>query len=136
MTTTTRPLGAIATILDNDSLLAAGRRHFEAQYPGNDPQHLQHGPTPQMLFCTGHGNATIVNSEGVGNIADENDTIKVWFTYGYELLPVTLPLHEEIATTVTEERIDLAHGIRTFGIRLDSNHYRWFEQYDYDYVNN
>ena len=55
MTTTTRPLGAIATILDNDSLLAAGRRHFEAQYPGNDPQHLQHGPTPQMLFCTGHG---------------------------------------------------------------------------------
>lgn len=130
MTTTARPLGAIATILDNDALLTAGRRQFGLQYPGNDPQKLSHGPTPQMLLRVDHGEAAIVNNEGVGNVADEHSIVDVWFTYNqYELLEVSLPLNE-IADTATDDKIDIAFGIRTFGDRLDSNHYRWYSRYD------
>lgn len=129
--TTTRPTGAIATILATESLLEAGRRQFALQYPDADPQKLNNGLSPQMMIPVNHGELAIVNREGVGTIADEHNIIDVWFSYEYELLPVAIPT-SEIANTTTDEKIDLAHGIRTFGDRLDANHWRWYSRYDHD----
>lgn len=130
--TTTRTHGAIATILDNNALLEAGRRRFALQYPGEDPQLLSHGFTPNMLLPVNHGERAIVNSEGVGAIADEHEIVDVYFTYAhYTVIKVALTL-DEIAAASTEETIDLAHGIRTFGDRLDTNHWRWYSRYDHN----
>lgn len=130
--TTTRNLGAIATILDNDTLLEAGRRQVTLQYPGTDPQLLTHGYVPNMLIPVNHGERAIVNREGVGAIADEHDIIDVWFTYdNFSAIKVALTL-DEIANTTTDQTIDLAHGIRTFGDRLDTNHWRWYSRYDHN----
>lgn len=129
MTTTTRPQGAIATTLDPESLLKAGRAKYAEQCPEADASLLTNAPLPQMLIPVNRGEVAIVNGEGVGNIADENGNIEVWFAKGFQYVPLELSL-EEVAGTVTDEKIDLADGIRTFGARLDSNHYTWFRKYD------
>lgn len=124
--TSTRPRGASAVVLDPETLLAAARAKF-----GANIDHLGHGPQPQMLIPVNRGEAAVVNGEGVGEIADETDEIEVYFAYGFQLTTVKLTL-EEIAQADSGERIDLADGIRTFGARLSSNHHIWFRKYDQD----
>ena len=126
-----RKLGAIAVTLDPTILLTAARAKFAIAHPEAEPTLLNNGPLPQMLFPVNRGEAAIVNNEGVGSIADEDDNIQVTFTYGYQWLEVTLTL-DEINQAATDEKIDLADGIRTFGSRLDSNHYNWFSKYDHN----
>ena len=128
---TTRPTGAIAKKLDAEALLALGREALLAEHPTAEAQLLSHGPQPQMMFAVDHGNAAIVNGEGVGAIADENGKIEVHFCYGMTWTPLKLDL-ERIGYAATEEKIDLAEGIRTFGSRLDGNHYQWFNRYDHN----
>ena len=124
--TSTRPRGASAVVLDPETLLAAARAKFRSTI-----DHLGHGPQPQMLIPVHRGEAAVVNGEGVGEIADEADEIDVYFAYGFQLTTVKLSL-EEIALADTGERIDLADGIRVFGSRLDANHRIWFRKYDQD----
>lgn len=125
----TRPTGAIAKKIDADALLAVGRAALVAKHPDADPSHLTHGPQPQMMLAVDRGNAAIVNGEGVGAIANENGIIEAYFCYGMTWTPLELEL-EKVSGTVTDEEIDLAEGIRTFGSRLDSNHHQWFTRYD------
>ena len=127
----TRSVGAIAVKLDANTLLEKARGEFAKQFPDADAALLTHGPLPQMHFAVDRGNAAVVNREGVGAIADENDTIEVYFSYGTTWVPVVLPL-SHIGYATTHDRIDLAEGIRSFGSRLDANHYRWFSRYDKD----
>lgn len=124
-----RPAGALATVLNAEALLAAACEQLPLQYPGSDPAALRHGPLPQMLLTVDLGDAAIVNNEGVGAVADEHGIIDVWFTYGLELIKIALPL-STIVTAFTGEEIDLADGIRTFGARLDANHYRWHARHN------
>ena len=138
MTTTTRrdnrPTGAIARVLDPEALLAAAREVLAEQYPATDqhpaadPAQLTHGQLPQMLFSVDRNEAAIVCGEGTGYIANDDDTIKVLFSYGFNWIPVRLTL-EQVGHAVTEETIDLADGIRVFGDRLDANHFGWFRRY-------
>lgn len=127
----TRPAGAIGITLDAEILLAAGREAFTTQEPEADAALLTNGPLPQMLIAVDRGTGCVVNGEGVGAIADENNEIKVYFSYGFTWLPVRLSL-EKIGAAAGDERIDLADGIRTFGSRLDVNHLLWFDRYDAD----
>lgn len=131
MQTNTRPAGAIGIKLDAEILLAVARDEFAAQNPEADPALLTHGPQPQMLIAVDRGTGCVVNGEGVGAVADENDQIEVYFSYGFTWTPVQLSL-EKIGAAAGEERIDLAEGIRTFGSRLDVNHRVWFNRYDAD----
>ena len=124
--TSTRPRGASAVVLDPDALLAAARAKF-----GGTVHHLTHGPQPQMLIPVNRGEAAVVNGEGVGEIADESNEIEVYFDYGFQLTTVKLSV-DEIALADTGERIDLADGIRVFGARLNANHRIWFRKYDQD----
>ena len=127
----TRPAGAIAIKLDPEILLESAREEFADQNPEANPTHLTHGPLPQMLLAVDRGTGSVVNGEGVGAIANESDYIEVYFGYGMEWVPVMLPL-SKVGNAATEQRIDLADGIRTFGSRLDVNHFRWFNRYDPD----
>lgn len=129
--TNTRTLGAIAVKLDPEILLVSAREEFAGQFPEADATHLTNGPLPQMLFAVDRGNGCVVNGEGVGAIANEDDQIEVHFSYGMTWVPVLMPM-SKINDAATEERIDLAEGIRTFGSRLDVNHLRWFNRYDAD----
>ncbi len=129
MNKNTRPAGALTTVLDSEALLAAAREQLPLQYPGSDPVALRDGPLPQMLFTVDRGEAAVVNGEGVGAVADEHDIVDVWFTYGYELIKIALTL-PTIANAFTGDEIDLADGIRTFGGRLDANHYRWYTRHN------
>lgn len=124
-----RQRGAIAFQLEPAALLEAGRAQLAIEHPDSRAELLTNGPLPQMLFAVNRGEIAIVNNEGVGRIADQQDNIEVTFTYGLQYLNLTLSL-EAIAHATTEERIDLADGIRTFGSRLDGNHHRWFNRYD------
>lgn len=127
----TRPAGAIGIKLDAEILLAAAREEFANQHPEADAAQLAHGPLPQMLIAVDRGTGCVVNGEGVGAIADENNRIEVHFSYGFTWLPVPLTL-DQIGAAAGDERIDLADGIRTFGSRLDVNHHLWFSRYDAD----
>lgn len=129
MNKNTRPTGALTTVLDPEALLVAAREQLRVQYPGSDPAVLRNGPLPQMLFTVDHGEAAVVNGEGVGAVADEHDIVDVWFSYGYEWIKIALTL-PTIADAFTGDEIDLADGIRTFGARLDANHYRWYARHN------
>ena len=129
MTTNTRTLGAVTRVLDAETLLAAARVAFTRQYPGEDAARLTHGPLPQMIFAVDRGkSAAIVNTEGVGNIENEDDTIDVCFSHCMSRITVTLTL-EEVANAISDETIDLADGIRTFGDRLEVNFHTWRSKY-------
>lgn len=129
-TASTRRRGAIATILDHDALLNAARAVVTDQHPGAKPANLDHGPLPQMLIPVNRGEIAVINNEGVGDIATEDDTIHITFSYGYQFITVALTT-DTIATAATTQTIDLADGIRTFGSRLDANHYTWHSRYDH-----
>ncbi|MFJ4167792.1 hypothetical protein ACIPY5_19745 [Microbacterium sp. NPDC089698] len=129
MNKNTRPAGALTTVLDPEALLAAAQEQLPLQYPGWDPAVLGDGPLPQMILTVDRGEAAVVNGEGVGAIADEHGIVDVWFTYGFNLIRIALTL-PTIAAAFTGEEIDLADGIRTFGGRLDANHYRWYARHN------
>jgi len=131
MITNTRQRGAIATVLDPETLLHAGRAALADQYPDYDPARLEKCLAPQMLLPVDRGEAAVVNTEGVGGISREDGTVNVWFGYrlGFERFPISISL-EALAAAVTEEHIDIADGIRVFGARLDTNHALWFRRYD------
>lgn len=82
-----------------------------------------------MMFTVNHGEIAVVNVEGVGHIADENEKVNIYFTQYMSYIEVEIDL-SELGGAVTDKEIDLADGIRTFGSRLDSNHYRWFHRYE------
>ena len=130
MSTTTRRTGAIARILSAEALLEAGRKHYVEEYPDANPADLGHGPTPHMLIAVDRGLGAVVNREGVGDrFNHETETVDVYFSNGYSVFPLALSI-DEIAYAATDDLIDLAEGIRTFGARLDSNHATWFHAYD------
>lgn len=122
-----RKTGATATILDSKVLLSAARTVLAAQDPTLDLSRLSCDLAPQMLFTVDDGHAAVVNVEGVGEVA-KGDTIGVYFSEGFGVFPVALPVDAVVAAG-TEETIDLAAGIRTFGSRLDSNHHQWWWRY-------
>ncbi|MGO2520130.1 MAG: hypothetical protein ACTH8F_08410 [Microbacterium sp.] len=130
--TNTRPTGAIARILDADALLAKGRDAYVRTYQDANPADLQPGPLPQMILAVDRGNPAIVNGEGVGSIATEEDLIEVYFSNGFSIFPLELTL-TDVAHAVSDDTIDLADGIRTFGGRLDANHHRWYSRYDHNH---
>lgn len=127
--TNTRPTGAIAVVLNPDALLERGRRAYVERYPDATPEGLQHGPLPQMLMAVHRGLPAVVNGEGLGEIATAEDRIEVHFSNGMSWFPLELSL-EHVGYAATDQTIDLADGIRTFGDRLNANHYAWYRIYD------
>lgn len=124
----TRPTGALAQVIDPTRLLELGRTAYLTQHPDAAPAALSHGPIPQMLLAIDENTLhAVVNSEGVGAIID-NDTIDVFFTADMTRLPLAIPF-DEIRTALTDETIDIADGIRTFGARLDNNHALWHRRH-------
>lgn len=115
-----RNRGAFATILNEDTLVA----HANSLLPNDDPLKFS-GFGRQMLLDTNDGPA-VINGEGVGNIP-QKDTIAVFLSYGMTLTPVDLPV-SVIEAAKTDEKIDLADGIRVFGARLDANHHEWYSR--------
>lgn len=113
-----RQRGAIATILDDEVL-----NRYANEKAGGKPPVYQGGIFRQMFLETTQGPA-VINSDGVGLTADEGEIIVYLSSaFGIDAVPIPLSIIEKAKT---EERIDLADGIRVFGDRLDSNHYTWF----------
>lgn len=128
-TTATRPTGAIGHLLDPEALLLKGRDAYVRKFPAADPNHLRPGPLPQVIIAVDRGTPAIVNSEGVGAITTEKDDVAVYFSNGLTIFPLTMTL-SEIAYAITDETIDIADAIRSFGARLDANHHHWHSRYD------
>lgn len=125
--TSTRERGALVTVLDPERLLEAGRKAYVETFRGADPKLLHNGPLPQMLLLVDDGTPAVVNGEGVGEVARAG-YIGVTFSNGFSWFPLALRV-EALGGLATEERVDLAEGIRTFGSRLDGNHHLWRERY-------
>ena len=69
----------------------------------------------------------VINDEGVGGF-EEEDLVRVWFTYGemgLYIMDVLVPVNDILEAREMSEEVDLADFIRTFGARLDSNHELW-----------
>lgn len=115
-----RNRGAFATILNEDTLVA----HANSLLPSDDPLKFN-GFGRQMLLNTNDGPA-VINAEGVGNLPSKG-TIAVFLSYGMTPTPVDLPV-SVIEAAKTDEKIDLADGIRIFGSRLDVNHHEWYSR--------
>lgn len=121
--------GAVASVLNSEALLAAGRAAYAEEHPGVDAAALvDHGPLPQMTFTADGDLVAVVNGEGVGGIGTDGVTVDVWFSVGgmWDTLPIRL---SAIAEATEHETIDLADGIRHFGARLDANHCLWRDRY-------
>lgn len=127
--TTNRPREAEAFLLDNDALIRAARPVCAEM--GGNPDHLTSIYT-QMLLAVERGLPAIVNSEGVGAILSEADTIGVYLAAQMSIVRIDIPL-DALSDAVTDEVIDLADGIRSFGPRLEANFHRWHRAYDHDY---
>ena len=127
MNTSTRYRGAVVTVLDGEKLLTAARAEAASQYPDMRPESL-HSIYQQMLMVTSGGRHAVVNSEGVGS-REEDGRLSVWLVADMTVMPVEVSVPAVLAAR-TAEAIDLADGIRTFGIRLDVNHGLWAREYD------
>lgn len=126
--TTNRKRGAIAAVLDTDALVVATRAALTATDSTLDVSQVHvDRMAPHMLIESKDGRAAVVNVEGVGAFEDEG-TVTVWATEGFGSFPVEVPV-TAIVEAATDEEIDLADGIRTFGARLDSNHHLWWLEY-------
>lgn len=124
--TYSRPRGAEAFLLDNDALIRAARPVYAEM--GGNPDHLTSIYT-QMILAVERGLPAIVNSEGVGAMLSEDDTIGVYFAAQMSIVRIDIPF-DALNNAVTDEVIDLADGIRSFGSRLEANFHRWHSIYD------
>lgn len=122
---TNRNRGAVAAILDTDALGAAARTVLTIEDPTLDVSGVSMNMlAPHMLITATDGRKAVVNHEGVGAFEVEG-AIKVWASEGFGSFPVAVPV-DAITAIATEEKTDLADGIRVFGARLDSNHHQWW----------
>jgi len=131
MTRNDRQRGATGYVLDTDKLTAVLRRVTgieNAKAWGN----------PVLVYGEGKSWA-VVNTEGVGGKADDYDTpARVWWDrdrgddyFDARLSDDVVPFND-IQECVTDELVDLADHIRTFGARLDNNHAIWYGFADKD----
>lgn len=121
--------GSIASVLDADALLTAGRELYAEQHPGADvAAAVTHGPLPQMTFTADGDRMAVVNGEGVGGVSADGATVPVWFAVDGMWDTLELPA-AAVAQATTLDVIDLADGIRHFGHRLDANHRGWRARY-------
>lgn len=83
-------------------------------------------PAPIMRYALGTvgSDVYVICSEGVGwRITEDSPLYVQSMSGGYEL-----SLAEVFTASVHGTDVDLADHIRTFGSRLDSNHYEWFHR--------
>ena len=127
----TRKRGAITKVLDPEVLVKLGQKVLTEKYGQEEVEamNIGPGPTPQMIFTVASKTAAVVNGEGVGHLETENGKIAVELSTPFSWFPVELDLGD-LGEAVTDQEIDLADGIRTFGARLDSNHHQWFSRYE------
>ena len=131
MTSNYRERGAIGYVLDTDKLTEVMR-----QVTGTDNAR----PWGRPVLVYGQDKSwAVVNTEGVGGKADDYDTpARVWWEreLGEDLFEAwindDLVPFNDIQKCVTDEQVDLADHIRTFGARLDNNHAIWYEFADTD----
>lgn len=117
-----RKRGAIATVLDMDVLV----RHANEQIAGDESPLRFHAESDRRMLLETEEGLGVIDGEGVG-YDSEGDQITVNLCYGITLTPVDLPL-SIIEEAKTDERIDIADGIRVFGDRLEANHYLWYSR--------
>ena len=126
-----RPHGATGYVLDTDKLTIALRNITginTAQTWGN----------PVLVYGEDKSWA-VVNTEGVGGKADDYDKpARVWFDRETPEGYISVQLEDELVSfdyiqwCVTDELVDLADHIRSFGARLDNNHAIWYGFADKD----
>lgn len=127
-----RQRGALGYVLDTDKLTAVLRR-----VTGIDTAQAWGNP---VLVYGEDKSWAVVNTEGVGGKADDYDSpARVWFDRvtpeGYisaQLEDELVPFDDIESCVYTNEPVDLADHIRTFGSRLDNNHAIWYGFADKD----
>jgi hypothetical protein len=131
MTSNNRQRGALGYVLDTDKLTKVLR-----QVTG--VENAQAWGNPVLVYGEGESWA-VVNTEGVGGVADNYDKpARVWWDRNLEepyfdaRLGDDLVPFNDIQSCVTGESVDLADHIRTFGSRLENNHAIWYEFADKD----
>lgn len=109
----TRRRGVTVEVLDQDKLMAACRDNGLAvpAYTGN------------ALLRSARGGAVVLSYEGTATTEERPGlaAVDTFNSMAWEYLPV-----EVVETCTTGETVDLAEHIRTFGSRLDVNHYAWY----------
>lgn len=105
-----RPRGATGLRLNREKLTELVGR--ELAYADN------------VLIKVSEGYA-VVNTEGVG-MAERDRTVGVYCLGAFEYVIVHVDVDE--LAQLTEDEVDLADFIRTFGGRLNANHYTWFRR--------
>jgi hypothetical protein len=74
----------------------------------------------------GDGKLAFINTEGVGEIADDYNLVDVWYyTSNWGQLNTIKVGRKLLVGMATDEKQDLAEWVRVFGSRLDSNVRIW-----------
>ena len=81
---------------------------------------------PMVIVNTPEGLATICN-EGVGWFKNDDGKYVVTGYMGYSDVVYHIT-EDELLSLLSSEQVDLAEFIRSFGARLESNFYLWYEQ--------
>ena len=128
MTLGNRATGYPVRVVDRSKLDAVIRDRVVNVHGGTEEDAMRYGAGSAVLVKTDKGVAYIC-TEGVGWWADEDGTIEVEFHSGMHIGYTAIPL-EDVVACVSDQTVELADFIRTFGDRLDSNFWLWARKID------
>jgi hypothetical protein len=129
-----RSKGLLVHRLDSEKLLELGLNILRLQYGDLDqtasvePLVLVKTKDQSVWSVDPQPRLAVICGEGVGWQEDEkNGLVTFWVDFGhYGSHALAVKVHPRvIEACVTDETVDLADFIRTFGARLDSNFYTW-----------
>lgn len=128
-----RPEGAIVNKFDDAKMKRAIIEEVKRHNPNTDltPEKINF-PYWHYMMLQSNGVIAVINDEGVGQEeykADGESYCKILAAVGLSF-PDEFPMRvSELKKALSKDTIDLAEAIRSFGSRLDSNHYMWYRRY-------
>lgn len=132
-TTTTRQRGVTLRLLDLQALSERALATWQAARPDSAYTSMEPGFAPYAV-AEHDGVLYVICNEGVGWTVTEDSPLEVDL-YGksedsFSMLPnltATLSV-DDVRTLITEEEVDLADHVRSFGSRLESNFAMWYRR--------
>ena len=129
-----RPRGAMVTTIETDVLSSIVRRALVVTH-GLSEEQVQPIKVWKQYLAThwddekGYEVVSLINEEGVGYTSDEMGRVTVLYHSNEFGASGWIDIHRRVVEKcLTKEVVDLADVIRTFGDRLENNHYLWYSR--------
>lgn len=116
----------MVSVLDEGKATALLHEVIRRNHPDVLDEELSKYKAQPTAVVNGKDGIAVICTEGVGWVADKDGLLPLnlyynaWQENYFNVTP------EEILSCLSDEQIDLAKFIRTFGDRLENNYYIWY----------